>query len=347
MEGQGVPPLATEGNATDSSAEQGLEAGRLPRRRDAGSPGNGGPGGAPPRRGPRGRRKRRASTTGVPGCLDRRSTQEEDDVSRRLPKSEPSRPKTGTGQGPRVKPGAGARAGKTIVRLDGGGQCREIQGRNVEIASSQLRSEHLPVGTAFPLRPGKMNGEPRGEPDSGEERARKESREAGNRSICEPGAAAGADRGERAHEPTDREELRRKAGFQPTRALGGFARVLRPIRPRPKGSAGQHANLPDPGNRAAERARERWIPTEARGRSKGWKRGEGGNPGRRTARRSSDRGAWGRGCKLSIPSAKPPRTRRPGVPRGMLGGRGWGAGGRLGKPIRRERGMTAGGQGPR
>jgi hypothetical protein len=187
MEGQGVPPLATEGNATDSSAEQGLEAGRLPRRRDAGSPGNGGPGGAPPRRGPRGRRKRRASTTGVPGCLDRRSTQEEDDVSRRLPNRSPPARRASTGQGPRVKPGAGARAGKTIVRLDGGGQCREIQGRNVEIASSQLRSEHLPVGTAFPLRPGKMNGEPRGEPDSGEERARKESREAGNRSICEPG----------------------------------------------------------------------------------------------------------------------------------------------------------------
>jgi hypothetical protein len=41
MEGQGVPPPATEGSATDSSAEQGLEAGRLPGRSDAGVPGNG------------------------------------------------------------------------------------------------------------------------------------------------------------------------------------------------------------------------------------------------------------------------------------------------------------------
>jgi hypothetical protein len=353
MEGQGVPPPATEGSATDSSAEQGLEAGRLPGRSDAGVPGNGSSSWSAAAA-----RARRRGSPATETRADRHSRM----IGRRrirqreafastgaevqLPPARPTRPRPWETR----KPGRGQprwTAAATPPRSQDGWRASENLRKDVGIAphravGASLRWSSVPA--SFRLsRPSARVGR------SGRARARREWRRAGNRPICTFRGPITPGRSERAHEASCEDPRRKSAGFRPTTEWTGEKPEATGSQVRPQGSTGGNVVRGiEPRRRVtggAEQACEAGL-RGSRNRPRG-RRGGSGNPARPTAAVSGLRNRRRRGCKLPIPSTKAdshPGSRECREADSGVADRG---GRSVGRPTGRERGMTAGGQGPR
>jgi hypothetical protein len=211
--------------------------------------------------------------------------------------------------------------------------------------TSTVRSEHLSDGAAFPLRSGSV-AHPRGWVDR---EARREWRRAGNRPICTFRGPITPGRSERAHEASCEDPRRKSAGFRPTTEWTGEKPEATGSQVRPQGSTGGNVVRGiEPRRRVtggAEQACEAGL-RGSRNRPRG-RRGGSGNPARPTAAVSGLRNRRRRGCKLPIPSTKAdshPGSRECREADSGVADRG---GRSVGRPTGRERGMTAGGQGPR
>jgi hypothetical protein len=214
--------------------------------------------------------------------------------------------------------------------------------------TSTVRSEHLSDGAAFPLRSGSV-AHPRGWVDreghgregSGEGRATVRSAPFADRSLPD-GASEPTRRPVRIHGENRLVSSRRTewtgekpeatgSQVRPQGSTGG--NVVRGIEPRRRVTGG------------AEQACEAGL-RGSRNRPRG-RRGGSGNPARPTAAVSGLRNRRRRGCKLPIPSTKAdshPGSRECREADSGVADRG---GRSVGRPTGRERGMTAGGQGPR